>query len=1298
MRLTDNKIYNYIVKTVLLSVIIGLTFVMPVVAGSNKSTPSVKLYESNAGFSLSDGNKVSALSYGKGIGSFYISGNISREASKDGMAAYPVDGQVTFGYQYNPGDYQTDVKENWNLVDSDEKTLDGVKLPKKVADGLFIVQKSSDGKTWVDACDPINDLFSSKKLDLTSLYSVSEEEIKTGTYFRVLVLYEMKRKIGTEKNWAHISTDVYEQKQFIEEYDFYLTYASNPLAVYDLVSRSPVTNNATVSDGFTIDNNGANTSILVKKDNGAAMSATPFESFYLPGTYTIKTTSPLGDEYENTIKVSNGLSTSTVEGLHYENPEKQEYTTVNGATGSNSLTSLMIGQKAGKTIKKSKVNGFDAFGITGEKVSLLLRVNKPQSGWEIITDDWGRKEKQTIDGIWAGTVATGSLIVQKSSDGNNWQKIEDGRYANGLYTSDFYNYYGGNGDVLVYSPDGKDVLNGIYIRVIYAYEIKNAEGKDKRRCIEEYKFYLCNDELGAVTFHNLTVQDQLKEIQFNSTSNSNDTEEDKPLTDQDSKSVKGIYEMTETMESGAVTVTGFSIDTSLNPTVTYTVKKNGVAINSPNQTRFTETGKYDIQLKSATGSEQNVTLYVDRLSNEDVFKLYFGDNFINGKRIYDSKALYPVYEGGLTEYNLIKIPDYYQPLYGTIINKNTGETKEINASRSGIHSDLLDEGEYEVVLNNNPTYKTETPSGDNRVITFHFFIIKNGTAPGPVLNQKYLEDYVQKSISGIYPKYYGVVRQSAWTGYILKAFSTREAARKDAYNFESGMVETLKDGTFLYADSNIVVPKARYDSIEDLTDDRNKAADESVFELYIDASDPTTYLTLQSSVLEQNDNLKVLELKNSVFIFGEGEESRLRKLDALPILNAVPKVYLLPGREGNTKVDPAEFEFIKDKYGSDSDSVKITDSKGNTYDMDYRKPVGKQLTDKGCATGVVTITETTCYGDSNTYEAVFFANGDNTAQVTLDCSQNNSKTNIVLDQTKDSENILVDYFSISKIVDELDPYSFAIVKDPTGSSSAYVADQSANIVWSDNGVYEIKVVNRIGNSYNFTVEVNNTEYATISFQGEGASDYKPIVKRTGDKNISLPTPDKYGYEFAGYIDGDGKMYEETIDQINFSGTKVLSPIWRAKKTKLIFENSEGEELETIMVDYGSEVDLSSLDILENYSNTIWQIKDGETITDNKLTINEENDITLVATTVVEMEDEAEKQEVANNDNAGHGLSIVIFLLIAGLFGGGIFFYRNKLKNIPDLIKDGKERIRSIVKNEKDSTDTTSDVEDHKHED
>ena len=113
---------------------------------------------------------------------------------------------------------------------------------------------------------------------------------------------------------------------------------------------------------------------------------------------------------------------------------------------------------------------------------------------------------------------------------------------------------------------------------------------------------------------------------------------------------------------------------------------------------------------------------------------------------------------------------------------------------------------------------------------------------------------------------------------------------------------------------------------------------------------------------------------------------------------------------------------------------------------------------------------------------------------------------------------------------------------------------------------------------------------------------------------------------------------------------------------------EGEELETIMVDYGSEVDLSSLDILKNYSNTIWQIKDGETIADNKLTINKENDITLVSTTVVEMEDEAENQAVVDNDSTGHGLSIVIFLLIAGLLGGGIFFYRNKLKNIPDLIK------------------------------
>ena len=72
------------------------------------------------------------------------------------------------------------------------------------------------------------------------------------------------------------------------------------------------------------------------------------------------------------------------------------------------------------------------------------------------------------------------------------------------YTTDYYKHYCNRGDVLVYTPSGQDVINGVYLRVIYAYQMKSEEEKKTDRFIEVYSLYLCNNNLDAVTIHNLS--------------------------------------------------------------------------------------------------------------------------------------------------------------------------------------------------------------------------------------------------------------------------------------------------------------------------------------------------------------------------------------------------------------------------------------------------------------------------------------------------------------------------------------------------------------------------------------------------------------------------------------------------------------------------------------------------------------------------------------------------------------------------------------------------------------------------
>ena len=136
-----------------------------------------------------------------------------------------------------------------------------------------------------------------------------------------------------------------------------------------------------------------------------------------------------------------------------------------------------------------------------------------------------------------GEIASGAIVVQTSIDGQTWINVDQSRYANGLYTTDYEANYGSRGDVLIYTPDGNAVLNGLYIRVYYAYEAYQKETKTYCRELERYSFYLCDNELGAVTLHNLSLDGQ-------------DLDN---LVGDDDETTLDIYRHAETMTSGAGT-------------------------------------------------------------------------------------------------------------------------------------------------------------------------------------------------------------------------------------------------------------------------------------------------------------------------------------------------------------------------------------------------------------------------------------------------------------------------------------------------------------------------------------------------------------------------------------------------------------------------------------------------------------------------------------------------------------------------------------------------------------------------
>ncbi len=785
-------------------------------------------------------------------------------------------------------------------------------------------------------------------------------------------------------------------------------------------------------------------------------------------------------------------------------------------------------------------------------------------------------------------------------------------------------------------------MNGIYIRVIYAYQVGREGERDENRIIEAYEFYLCSNELGAVTFKNLSVSQNLEE-----------------MLGLDNEVDVTVYKKAETLVSGSGTVTGFEIDKSLNPTVQYKVYRNGTLISSTRNNRYTVAGKYEIHLTSAVGTTEVITIYVDSQSSENTLLHYFGDSFIDGKRIY-SDGEYPIFEGGKATYHVAADRSGYLPIAGTIKNISTNEEIEVKSGTTDITETLNTPGHYVATFSTRPQGDGNELPGDYRVFTFQFEIIAEGSAPGPVVNQRNLAKYAMTTATDSYPLYYGLIYHSAAAGNIKIAFATKEAAVDYAYHYEKGTVEIQEDGSFRYTGSFVLTDKVKYNSAWDLTDAMYYFAEQAVQVLYFDMSDPYTYRTLTETVIEDTRNLRTLELKDTVTIFGDGERELLCDNQSLPIISPKPYAYLNPGINGKTNMGYADFEFIKDKYGCDSNSVVIVDSNGKEYSIAYNAGVGQQLLDAGCPSGVVTIKERTIYGDETTYQAVFIADGENTASITLSYYANGAQKTIEYTQADNGATITVDAFEISSIVDPLDPYTLVTISDATNSYQ-YVADQMATGAWTAPGDYEITVTNRLGFGYSVNITVTDSGYSALMFTGEGTESTKAIVTQYGDEHISLPELQRYGYNLVGYKDENGQLYTDEITKIMFKGTMVLNAVWEAKQCSIHFQDASGNTIaDSVVVDFGSQYELPELNLDSGVEFLGWTVN-GETIDTTTLTIDEESDIVLVASLnkPISIDEEPAEDDSGMTIWLVAGLAVVIVFVSVVAMKSKKTKYRNK---------------------------------------
>ena len=879
--------------------------------------------------------------------------------------------------------------------------------------------------------------------------------------------------------------------------------------------------------------------------------------------------------------------------------------------GTTSYTGLSLVSDG--AILKTTYNGYDAFGIIGSDVSLSFAIRYEGEGddwylngsdtWMLSVDTWGKKETETVNGVQTGEVGSGAIIVQTSMDGVDWSDENKASYTNGLYTTDYYTHYGTTPQS-IYTPSGQDVGKGIYVRVLYAYEVydyikcthKNFWGVAKHtndnvyyNYVEEYSFYLCYNDVEAVTFHNLSLEGQITE----------DVEgEEAALIE--------IGKRAETLTDGSLTTTGFVIDKSLNESAAITAWRNGVEYAIPANGRIEENGRYDIRIQTTLGWETIKTFYVNKKGQDELYSMYFGDSFLEGKRIF-TKGDLPTYEGGLTAYTIIGLGENEAPLWGTITNKTTGNVIQISCSYSTQTDVLTEAGEYEVKLHTNATYGTDKPSGDNHTFTFKFIVIEEGSAPGPQVNQENLQAFASLSNpSSMHSVYYGVTFQSAHRGYITLAFSSRAAALEYVYNYEKGMVEEQEDGSFRYTGTLNVTQKIVYDSAWDLTDAIYYFAEQAVQRLCFDLRDEFTYLTLSQEVLDEITNLKTLELTKSIVVAAnDTEKENLFCVADIPLINAKQYAYLQPGVDGEVVSGVNSFQFIKDKNGYDSNSIVAI--VGDTYyTLAYNQPIDEQFKAYGLGTGIITIEERNIYNDISVYKVAYIAEGDCTTKIELKFHNGNETTSEIYDLSKNGESIKVKAFAVDKLTDEFDSCGLVIIKKD-GEPEVYCAGEDVNKTYNEAGVYNITVLNRLGTAYSFTIEIEETSY-TIQLKGDGIDGEQYITYHEGDV-VALPTLTKYGYNFVGYRTESGNVYSDEVAAILLKGNAVLEAVWEAKQFHLTLRVGDEIYLEGEVV-FGETYLLPTLTSTEEQTFVGWENEENEIVT--FITLNREGNVNLRA--------------------------------------------------------------------------------------
>ena len=164
--------------------------------------------------------------------------------------------------------------------------------------------------------------------------------------------------------------------------------------------------------------------------------------------------------------------------------------------------------------------------------------------------------------------------------------------------------------------DGTNIIGALHLTGVN-------EGYTSDQLQVEHTETVFDAAIGTTKFSDLgvnagTITIQANEFEYDFTVDGNTTLQEFITALEGEDIEAAILKKSETLTSGALTVTGFSIDTSLNSAVDISIDRNGEHYDIPLDNKITEDGKYDISISNELGDEKKITLYVSTLSAEQM--------------------------------------------------------------------------------------------------------------------------------------------------------------------------------------------------------------------------------------------------------------------------------------------------------------------------------------------------------------------------------------------------------------------------------------------------------------------------------------------------------------------------------------------------------------------------------------------------------------------------------------------------------------------------------------------------------